>query len=187
MSTITFICDTAKKDTVKNGVWNILKNHYYTTVFPESDKKYKNEGKAIYMARMETLMQEELCSVEDTKSGFIFNFDSTENAGNSIVSEVYGVSGGYDDNGLTAIIPVFREIVKQFPFVIFDAFAECNDQWLSQEYDVTYDGKVMKINSIELDIMLKVFEMIEDEDLETISEETGLSVEELEEIEELFF
>jgi hypothetical protein len=183
MSTITFICDGAQKESIKTGIWGIIKNHYFNSAFPNTNAKYENEGDEIYLERLDELMKNSLCQIEDTDSGICVTFDSTEDAGFSIASEVYGTSMGYSDNGLTYIVPVFEKIFEQFPSVPFDAHAECADGWAEQEYDVSNDGTTLKINSIEIQVYNQILKMLEEgEDIETISEETGVPVEEIEEL-----
>ena len=60
MSAITFVCNDSQKTILKSGVWEIIKDHYLGTVFPNSNAEYENEGEEVYRARMDTLMQEEL-------------------------------------------------------------------------------------------------------------------------------
>ena len=183
MSTITFTCDESQKESIKKGIWSILKNHYFTSAFPNTNVEYENEGDEVYLARLDDLMKDSLCQVEDTGSGISVTFDSTEEAGFSIASEVYGTSMGYSDWGLTNIVPVFEEIFEQFPSVPFDAHAECADSWAELEYDVSSDGITLKINSIEIHVYHKIFELMETgKNIETISEETGVPVEQIEEL-----
>mgnify|MGYP004471952791 CR=1 FL=1 len=183
MSTITFTCDESQKESIKKGIWSILKNHYFTSAFPNTNVEYENEGDEVYLARLDDLMKDSLCQVEDTGSGISVTFDSTEEAGSSIASEVYGTSMGYSDWGLTNIVPVFEEIFEQFPSVPFDAHAECADSWAELEYDVSSDGITLKINSIEIHVYHKIFELMETgKNIETISEETGVPVEQIEEL-----
>ena len=183
MSTITFICDETQKESIKKGVWSIIKEHYFESAFPNSDAEYESEGDEIYLERLDNLMKNSLCQIEDTDSGISVTFDSTEDAGSSIASEVYGTSMGYSDDGLTDIVPVFEEIFEQFPSVPFNAHAECVDEWIGQEYDVSSDGVTLKINSIEIQVYYRIFELMEaGKDIEEISEETGVPEEEIEEL-----
>lgn len=90
---------------------------------------------------------------------------------------------GYSDWGLTNIVPVFEEIFEQFPSVPFDAHAKCADKWYYVEYDVSSDGITLKINSIEIHVYHKIFELMSTgKDIETISKETGVPVEQIEEL-----
>ncbi|MEE0965551.1 MAG: hypothetical protein U0L85_00705 [Bacilli bacterium] len=86
-------------------------------------------------------MKNELCKIEDTDDGICVEFDSTEDAGNSIASEVYGTGMGYCDLGLTYLKPLFNKIVKTFPNITFEADCECYDNWVSEEYHCSYDGE----------------------------------------------
>ena len=64
----------------------------------------------------------------------------------------------------------------------FNAHAECVDEWIDQEYDVSSDGVTLKINSIEIQVYYRIFELMEaGKDIEEISEETGVPEEEIEE------
>ena len=141
MSVINFKCEITRKEKLKIGVWNILKEHYLGSVYPNSNVKYEDEGENIYTERLEALMKEELCKIEDTEDGVCVEFDSTENAGFSIAGGVYGTGMGYQDAGLTYLRPVFEEIIKAFPDVCFEADCECYDNWISEEYGCSYDGK----------------------------------------------
>ena len=44
MSAITFVCNDSQKTILKSGVWEIIKDHYLGTVFPNSNAEYENEG-----------------------------------------------------------------------------------------------------------------------------------------------
>lgn len=141
MSTIYFKCESTKKEDVKTGVWNILQEHYFNSVYPNSNVEYENEGKEVYLERLNGLMEGELCKVTDTEDGICVEFDSTEDAGFLIAGSVYGTNMGYSDDGLTYLRPVFEEIMKEFPDVCFEADCECWDKWISEEYHCSYDGK----------------------------------------------
>ena len=182
MSTITFACSDAQKEEIKAGVWAILKDHYITSAYPNTNVTYKRESKEVYLERLEKLMQNSLCQIEDTDHGVCIAFDSTEDAGMSIASEVYGTSMGYSDSGLTYIVPVFEKIYNQFSSIPFNAHAECADSWVEMEFTATADGKTLKINNIDIQVYNKIAKMIDEEDLEVISEETGVPIEEIEEL-----
>lgn len=183
MSTIKFTCDESQKESIKKGVWSILKNHYFTSAIPNTNVEYEDEGDEVYLVRLDDLMKDRLCQVEDTGSGISVTFDSTEEAGFSIASEVYGTSKGYGDNGLTSIESVFEEIFEQFPSVPFDAHAKCADKWRCVEYDVSSDGLMLKINSVEIQVYHKIFELTRTgKNIETISKKTGVPVEQIEKL-----
>ena len=84
MSTIKFTCDESQKESIKKGVWSILKNHYFASAIPNTNVEYEDEGDEVYLARLDDLMKDRLCQVEDTGSGISVTFDSTEEAGFSI-------------------------------------------------------------------------------------------------------
>ena len=141
MSTIVFHCKLEEMEEIKKGVRSILKNHYFTSVYPNTKVEYDNEGEDVYLARLEELMDSELCTISDTEDGFTVEFDSTEDAGFLIADHVYRTSMGYSDNGLTFIDPVFDSIVEGFPDVLFEADTICADQWVYEENHYSYDGK----------------------------------------------
>ncbi len=89
MSVIKFVCKEEQKQYIINGVWDILKEHYFSSATPNNTIKYEYEGKEIYLERLEKLMNDELCSIEETDDGFSFSFDSTEDAGFAIAIVVY--------------------------------------------------------------------------------------------------
>jgi hypothetical protein len=140
MSVINFRCTSEQKEDVKKKVWNILHEHYSSTVFPNTRVKYEDEGEDVYSSRLNKLMESELCKVEDTEEGIQFEFDSTEDAGFSIASAVYGTGMGYSDDGLTFLKPVFDALLKELPEICFEAECECYDKWVSEEYSCSYDG-----------------------------------------------
>ena len=141
MSVINFKCSFEKKEEVKNIFWTILQNHYLSTVRPNTNVEYNDEGKEVYFNRMNELMENELCKVNDLENGIQIEFDSTEDAGFSIADFVYKTSMGYSDNGLTYLEPVFDNLIKQLPDIDFDAECECYDNWVSEEYSCSYiDG-----------------------------------------------
>ena len=141
MSVIHFKCASEKRDEVKKQCWDLVHEHYSNTVFPNSNVKYENEGVAVYAARLDDLMTANLCKTEDTDDGINFEFDSTEDAGFTIASGVYGTGMGYSDSGLTFLKPLFEAIVDKLPDVPFTAECECFDNWVSEEYHLEYDGK----------------------------------------------
>ena len=77
MSTITFICGEERKEQLSKGIWSILFQHYFTTVYPNSRVDYENEGKEVYTSRLDDLMKTELCKFQDTEEGLFVEFDST--------------------------------------------------------------------------------------------------------------
>ena len=141
MSVINFKCAPDKREFVKKTCWEIIRTHYLDTVYPNTNVKYQNEGKEIYLERLNELMKTELCKTEETEDGLSFEFDSTEDAGFSIAMGVYGTGLGYSDNGLTFLKPIFTALVEQLPDVSFEAECECSDNWVCEEYTCTYDGK----------------------------------------------
>lgn len=141
MSVISFKCLPEKREEVKNVYWNILLEHYLNTVSPNSNVEYNDEGKEVYTARINELMKTELCKVEETEDGIQIEFDSTEDAGYLIATSVYGTNMGYNDNGLTYLKNLFDKLIEQMPDVDFEAYCECYDNWVSEEYDCSYiDG-----------------------------------------------
>lgn len=141
MSVINFKCSPEQREAVKQKCWEIIHNHYSTSVYPNSNVDYKNEGKEVYAQRLTDLMASELCKVEETEDGLSFEFDSTEDAGFSIAMGVYGTGMGYSDNGLTFLKPIFIALVEQLPDISFEAECECSDNWVCEEYTCAYDGK----------------------------------------------
>ena len=142
MSIIYFKCQPNVKEELKNGVWKILHEHYFCSVFPNTRVKYEDEGEEVYRKRLDELMKVELCKVRDTEDGICVEFDSTENAGFSIADSVYGTYMGYCDDGLTYVTPIFKEIIKVFPNICFEADCECMDKWICEEYHCSYDGEM---------------------------------------------
>ena len=190
MSTITFVCNDSQKTILKSGVWEIIKDHYLGTVFPNSNAEYENEGEEVYRARMDTLMQEELCKIEETADGITVEFDSTEDAGFSIASQVYGTDMGYSDQGLTSLPPMFKEIVKKFPNIHFEENTECYDKWASSENEYTYDGSTLKMDGMDvhhIDLVMENMDNPFSPNLKKIAQKTGLSVDEIEEILDAMF
>lgn len=140
MSVINFKCSPEQREEVKTKCWNAVHEHYSDTVYPNTNVKYENEGAAVYNKRLDDLMQSELCKVEETDDGLRFEFDSTEDAGFSIASGVYGTGMGYSDNGLTFLKNLFENLIKAMPDITFEAECECCDNWVSEEYTLVYDG-----------------------------------------------
>ncbi len=151
MSTIIIQCDEAEKAAIKAGILEIITNHYFTTVHPNTNAKYENEGEAVYRERLEKLIEDQLCSFEATDGGIVFEFDSTEDAGFAIADEVYHTSMGYSDNGLTWINPVFEAIVSKFPAIRFEADTLCADEWVYEENHYSYDGETLTKDGLGLD------------------------------------
>jgi hypothetical protein len=140
MSVINFKCAPDKKEFVKNTCWEIIRAHYFDTVYPNTNVEYKNEGKEVYLERLNELMKTELCKTEETEDGLRFEFDSTEDAGFSIAMGVYGTGMGYSDNGLTFLRNIFKNLMTEMPEILFEAECECSDNWVCEEYTITYDG-----------------------------------------------
>jgi len=155
MSTITFCCSEKDKDALKAGVLEILRNHYFITVHPNTNAKYENEGEEVYRERLNQLMKNKLCRFEETDEGVLVEFDSTEDAGFAIADEVYHTAMGYSDNGLTYIDPIFEAIVKAFPSVSFEADTECADNWVYEENHYSYDGETLTKDDEELDTSME--------------------------------
>ncbi len=187
MSTINFICSDTRKEELKTGVWNIVREHYLSTAFPNSNVKFEYEGKDVYRPRMDQLMQDELCRIDDTDSGITVEFDSTEDAGFSIAASVYGTDMGYSDQGLTYLFPLFKKIAGEFSDVCFEADTECVDKWVEAYNHFAYDGNVLTVDGIDVaKYDLVMANMSPFADPEEIAKETGLSVDEVSEIIETF-
>lgn len=187
MSVINFVCSDTQKKEVKEGIRELIREHYLSTAFPNSNSEYKEEGKDVYRSRMEELMKEELCTVEDTESGITVEFDTTEDAGFSIASAVYGTDMGYSDQGLTYLPPLFRAIVEKFPAICFEADTECVDNWAESYNHYEYDGNVLTMDGVDMaKYELVVKHMSPFATPEGIAEETGLSLDEVTEIMENF-
>ncbi len=187
MSVINFVCNENVKNEVKEGVWEIIREHYLSTVFPNSNVKFTYEGKGVYRPRMEELMKAELCTVSDTDDGVSVEFDSTEDAGNAIAATVYGTGMGYSDQGVTHLFPVFKKIVEKFPGVCFESDTECINEWAETYYHFGYNGEVLTVDGIDVKKYdLVMAHMSPFAEPEQIAEETGLSVDEVAEIIETF-
>ncbi len=187
MSVINFVCNNEQKEEVKAGVWEIIREHYLSTVFPNSNVEFEYEGKNAYRPRMEELMKSELCRLEDTEDGLTVDFDSTEDAGMSIAASVYGTGMGYSDQGLTYLFPVFKKIAEKFPGICFEADTECIDKWVEAYNHFSYNGSMLTVDGIDVkkyDLVMK--HMSPFADPEQIAEETGLSVQDVTEIIETF-
>ena len=178
MSIINFTYVEDNKQDVINGVWEIIKEHYFSTAIPSSRTQYEYEGKDIYLERLEELMKSELCEVDDTDDGFYIAFDSTEDAGFAIVRDVYKTGGGYNDNGLTFVNHIFTAIVKKYPDIVFDAECVCIDNWVDMECNFSYDGKTLKINDVEYEKYIKFMDNVDAyTDVEALAEEVGITAE----------
>lgn len=164
MSTIAFVCSAEMKGRIIAGVRQIVFNHYFSSVHPNTRAKYENEGKAVYSERLNHLMDSELFTVEETDEGVAISFDTTEEAGFAITHNVYKTSMGYSDNGLTYIEPVIDEIVKAFPSVCFTAKIEAWDKWMDELMAYSYDGH--SLTKEELEDEDEEFDEDEDEDEE---------------------
>ena len=177
MSTITFCCSEKDKDALKAGVLEILRNHYFITVHPNTNAKYENEGEEVYRERLNQLMKNKLCQFEETEEGVLVEFDSTEDAGFAIADEVYHTAMGYSDNGLTYIDPIFEAIVKAFPSVSFEADTECADNWVYEENHYSYDGETLTKDDEELDTSMESPVLQNEES--SLSEEREVNIYEL--------
>ena len=148
MSTIKFRCTDEQKLLLRLGIFEIMENHYFKSVHPNTNAEYEDEGEAVYRERLKKLVSEKLCVFEDTEDGLSVEFDSTEDAGFFIADEVYHTSMGYSDNGLTYIDPIFAAIVKAFPDICFEADTECSDKWIDEE---NHHGMAEQILSADTD------------------------------------
>lgn len=148
MSTIAFVCDAKSKDTIKAGVWEILRAHYFRTVFPNTNVKYENEGEEVYLSRLDSI-KDSLYSFTDTDDGVTVEFDVTEEAGFAIADGVYHTSMGYSDQGLTYVHPIFEAIIKRFPTICFEADVECDDGYSYLELHFSYDGETLNVDGDE--------------------------------------
>jgi len=181
MSTIKFICNDTQYENLKTGVWSLILEHYLSSAFPNTNANYEHEGKDVYRERMHQLMLTELCHIEACEDGIIVDFDSTEDAGFSIAKSVYGTEMDYSDQGLTFLLPLFKNIVENFPDICFDADTECIDNWVEAYDHFSYDGNILTQNGIDADkyelVMANMFLSPEE-----IAEKTGLSFDEVMEI-----
>ncbi len=187
MSVINFACSEAERDTLKAGVWEIIREHYLSTVFPNSNVEFEYKGRAHYREDMENLMKAELCRIEFTDEGMAVDFDSTEDAGFAIAENVYGTGMGYSDQGVTYLNPVFKKIAEKFPGICFESDTECINEWAETYYHFGYDGAVLTIDGVDMkkyDLVMS--HMSPFADPEQIAEETGLSVDDVTEIIETF-
>lgn len=151
MSVINFRCSEKEAEVVKTKVWAIIKEHYGTSAFPNTNVQYKPESKEVYSARLEELMKSQLCSVADSENGISVTFDTTEDAGFAIAEHVYGTHMGYSDEGLTYIKPVIQKIAKALPDICFDGQAICEDNWVCLEINFSYDGETLSSDDEEED------------------------------------
>lgn len=149
MSIINFVCSDAQKEELKSGVWYLIKEHYLSTAFPNTNVKYDKEGKDVYRARLDELMRDELCRIDDTENGIAVEFDSTEDAGCAIAERVYGTDMGYSDEGLTYLLPLFKNIAEKFGDVCFEADTECMDKWVEAYNHYGYDGVLLTIDGVD--------------------------------------
>ncbi len=187
MSTISFVCSDLQKEELKAGVWELIREHYLGTVFPNSNVEYKNEGVDVYKERMGELMKAELCTISDSDDGITVEFDSTEDAGHSIAMSVYGTNMGYSDQGLTYLFPLFKKIAEKFSSICFEADTECIDEWAEAYNHFAYDGSVLTVDGVDVEKYDLVMEhMSPFADPEEIAKETGLSVDDVTEIIETF-
>lgn len=138
MSVINVISNNIDDDL--QVITECIQQHYFDTVSPNTNVEYTTEDDEVYLQRILELMQNELCSVELTKQGFSIDFDTTEDAGFSIASEVYHTSMGYSDNGLIYLEGLFKNIIDRLPNIKFDADLYCADKWDCFEGKASYDG-----------------------------------------------
>lgn len=187
MSTIKFVCPEEQKEALKSGVWELIREHYLSTVFPNSNDIVEYKGKAFYRGPVDELMKADLCTLTDTDDGLVVEFDSTEDAGMSIAQSVFGSFMGYSDQGLTYLFPVFKKIVKQFPDISFEADTECVDKWVEHYFHFSYNGSVLTVEGIDVAKYDLVMEnMSPFAQPEQLAQTTGLSVDEVLEILETF-
>lgn len=151
MSTIKFRCTDEQKLSLRSGIFEIMENHYFKSVHPNTNVEYEDEGEAVYRERLKKLVSEKLCVFEDTEDGLSVEFDSTEDAGFFIANEVYHTSMGYSDNGLTFIDPIFTAIVKVFSDICFEADTVCSDKWVYEENHYSYDGEILTKDDEEIE------------------------------------
>ena len=145
MSVITFRCKEHEKEKVKSVVWEIIKDHYYHTVFPNSHVEYDKNAAETYLSGLDELMHAQLCSMEDTADGIAVTFDSTEDAGYAIAENVYHTLMGYNDQGLTYLYPIFEKIVAALPGIPFEADVEIEDEQIGyEEHHYSFDGKSLR-------------------------------------------
>ena len=57
MSIIRFTCSPTRKEAVKRGVWEILHEHYYTTVGPRFGIDYEDKGEDVHRKLLQELME----------------------------------------------------------------------------------------------------------------------------------
>lgn len=187
MSVVNFICSDTQKKELKAGVWELIREHYLSTVFPNSNVEYEYEGKDVYRPRMEILMQDELCKIQVSEDGITVEFDSTEDAGFSIAASVYCTGMGYSDQGLTYLFPLFKKIAEEFSNICFEADTECVDKWVETYNHFSYDGNVLTVDGIDVKKYdLVMANMSPFAEPEQIASETGLSVDDVIEIIETF-
>ena len=181
MSVIEFDCHGPEKNDVKNGVWKIIQDHYFQTVFPNSKVRYEDEGKEVYLDRLSGLMKNSLCKAYDKDGGVAIEFDFTEDAGFQITSEVYHTSMGYNDNGLSEVVPVFEKIIELFPGVTFESDIEIDDGENYKQQHYYYDGQELTCNGLNYKIIDQLYEMMaEGVDMDDMAEKLGISFDDLE-------
>ncbi len=180
MSIIVFRCQEDDKERVKNAVLKILRDHYYNTVFPNTNVNYDNEGDEVYLSRLDELMNTGLCNVNDTEDGVAVEFDSTEDAGFSIANDVYHTGMGYSDQGLTFVDPIFEKIVAELPGIPFEADTDCSDRWVEEQSHYAYDGDTLLKNGLDFNLIQNVNELAEDGlSLKKIAEQLNVPLEDL--------
>ena len=181
MSVISFICKEEDRDALKEGVRKALRDHYFLTVLPNSNVKYENEGKDVYLARLDELMNNSLCSITDTEDGISVEFDLTEDAGYQITSEVYHTSMGYNDNGLSEINMLFEKIIKAFPKATFESDYVLDDGYSYEESHYSYNGKKLLKNGLDYKLFDQIYEMMYNgRSMEQIAKKLGIPLDVLE-------
>lgn len=149
MSTIYFECESEIKETLSKTVFEIIKQHYLSTVKPAPGEAYEREAVEVYDSRLEQLMKEQLCSTSYSEEGVNVEFDSTEDAGFAIAEKVYKTGNGYRDYGLTNVGIIFEEIIQQFKDVHFTADVYVQDKYVDKECTYSYDGNNLTNGSMD--------------------------------------
>lgn len=144
MSVINFKCTPEQREYIKQTCWEIIRDHYLDTVHPNTRVQYDDEGREVYSARLDKLMESDLCEVEETEEGIAFTFDSTEDAGFMIGDDVYHTGMGYSDDGLIYLQPLFDALIEKMPDITFETDCDCSDKWTCTEYHCSYDGETFE-------------------------------------------
>ena len=181
MSVISFNCQEKDRDALKEGVWKILRDHYFLTALPNSNVKYEDEGKDVYLARLDELMNNSLCSITDTEEVVSIEFDITEEAGCQITDEVYHTSMGFNDNGLCDINMIFEKIIKEFPEFTFESDYILDDGYSYEESHYSYNGKELLKNGLDYKLFDQIYEMMyKGRSMEQIAKKLGIPLDVLE-------